>query len=145
MASAMVGMMQIIGNITGYALVSIAAYYENRPLAIAAVVIVELVTMASVVLKVDKGPPPKPREGKSWFAIARETWGTDILGAVHVAQSPALFFLMPGILAYGMPQEHLRVRQSAPAPSAPRCSAWSPQEPPSWCRPHGSPAGSDGR
>jgi MFS family permease len=98
MASAMVGMMQIIGNITGYALVSIAAYYENRPLAIAAVAIVELVTMASVVLKVDKGPPPKPREGKSWFAIARETWGTDILQERSYVWLVAsrLFFLMAG-------------------------------------------------
>jgi MFS family permease len=98
MASAMVGMMQIIGNITGYALVSIAAYYENRPLAIAAVAIVELVTMASVVLKVDKGPPPKPRDGKSWGTIAREVWGTDILKERSYVWMVAsrLFFLMAG-------------------------------------------------
>jgi MFS family permease len=98
MASAMVGMMQIIGNITGYALVSIAAYFENRPLAIAAVAIIELVTMASVVLKVDKGPAPKPREGKSWFTIARETWGTDILRERSYVWLVAsrLFFLMAG-------------------------------------------------
>ena len=101
MASAMVGMMQIIGNITGFALVSIAAYYENRPLAIAAVAIVELVTMASVVVGVGKGMPPKPREGKSWFAIARETWGTDILrerSFVWLVASRLFFMMAAGIL-----------------------------------------------
>ena len=98
MASAMVGMMQIIGNITGFALVSIAAYYENRPLAIATVAIIELVTMASVVLRVGKGMPPKPREGKSWSTIAREVWGTDILRERSYVWLVAsrLFFLMAG-------------------------------------------------
>ena len=102
MASAMVGMMQILGNITGFALVSIAAYYQNRSLAIAAVAIVELVTMASVVLRVGKGPPPKPREGKTWFAIARETWGTDILRERSYVWLVAsrLFFLMAGSILY---------------------------------------------
>jgi MFS family permease len=93
--------MQIIGNITGFALVSIAAYYENRPLAIAAVAIVELVTMASVVVGVGKGMPPKPREGKSWFAIARETWGTDILrerSFVWLVASRLFFMMAAGIL-----------------------------------------------
>jgi MFS family permease len=35
--------------------------------------------MLSVVLRVPKGPPAKPREGRSWLKIAAETWGTDIL------------------------------------------------------------------
>jgi MFS family permease len=35
--------------------------------------------MLSVVLRVPKGPPAKPREGRSWLQIAAETWGTDIL------------------------------------------------------------------
>ncbi len=98
MASAMVGMMQIIGNITGFALVSIAAFYENRPLAIATVAIVELVTMTSVVLKVGNGRAPKSREGRSWFAIAREVWGTDILRERSYVWLVAsrLFFLMAG-------------------------------------------------
>jgi MFS family permease len=98
MASALVGMMQIIGNVTGYALVSLAAYLENRPLAIAAVAVVELVTMASVVLGVSKGQPPKPRKGKSWLSIARETWGTDVLRERSYVWLVAsrLFFLMAG-------------------------------------------------
>jgi MFS family permease len=98
LASAMVGMMQIIGNITGYALVSLAAIFNERSLAIAAVAIVELVTMLSVVLKVGNGPPAKPREGKSWRTIALEVWGTDILRQRSYIWLVAsrLFFLMAG-------------------------------------------------
>jgi MFS family permease len=48
-------------------------------LSLVAVALVELVTMASVVLKVGKGMPPKPRNGKPWTRIAREAWATDIL------------------------------------------------------------------
>jgi MFS family permease len=79
-ASALVGLMQILGNVTGFALVAIANVVENVGIAIIAVAVVELVTMISVVVKVGDGPPPRLREGKSWPAIARETWGTDILG-----------------------------------------------------------------
>jgi MFS family permease len=98
MASAMVGMMQIIGNVTGYALISLAAIINNRPLAIAAVAIVELVAMVSVVWKVGKGQPAKPRQGRSWFSIARETWGTDVLKERSYVWLVAsrLFFLMAG-------------------------------------------------
>jgi len=110
MASAMVGMMQIIGNITGYALVSIAAFFENRPLAIGAVAIVELVTMASVVLGVGRGQEAKPREGKSWIAIARETWGADILGERSYVWLVAsrLFFLMAGGILFAYVVAYLK-------------------------------------
>jgi MFS family permease len=40
---------------------------------------VEFLTMLGVVLQVDEGKTAKPRKGRSWFAIAREAWGTDIL------------------------------------------------------------------
>ena len=79
LASGLVGMMQIVGNVTGYMLVSLAVAYGNMSLALFAVAIVELVTMASVVLRVGKGLPPRPREGRSWPRIAREAWATDIL------------------------------------------------------------------
>jgi len=46
---------------------------------VGAIAVIELVTMLSVVLRVPKGPPAKPREGRSWVQIAAETWGTDIL------------------------------------------------------------------
>ena len=65
---------------------------------IIAIAVVELVTMLSVVLRVPNGPPPKPREGRSWRAIAAETWGTDILRETSYLWLLAsrLFILMGG-------------------------------------------------
>ena len=79
MASALVGLMQILGNITGIALVTISLALNAMPLSMIAVAIVELVTMISVVYRVAPGQPPRPRQGRSWMAIAREAWSTDIL------------------------------------------------------------------
>jgi MFS family permease len=79
LASAMVGLMQVLGNVVGFALAAIANTQGNVGLAILAVASIELVTMLSVVLKVPNGPPAKSREGRSWASIAAETWGTDIL------------------------------------------------------------------
>jgi MFS family permease len=79
LASGMVGLMQVVGNVTGFLLVSISVSLGVMELSLVAVAIVELVTMLSVVLKVGKGMAPKPREGRSWTTIAREAWATDIL------------------------------------------------------------------
>jgi predicted MFS family arabinose efflux permease len=79
MASGMVGLMQVVGNVTGFLLVSLSVSFGVMELSLVAVALVELVTMASVVLKVGKGLPPKPRNGKPWTSIAREAWATDIL------------------------------------------------------------------
>ena len=78
-ASGMVGLMQVAGNVTGFMLVSLSVSLGVMPLSLVAVALVELVTMASVVMGVGQGLPPKPRQGRSWSTIARETWATDIL------------------------------------------------------------------
>jgi len=101
LASGLVGIMQILGNLVGYALANLAAYVGNLPLALVAVAIVELVTMASVVLRVGPGLPPKPRNGRSWTTIARETWSTDILqerSYVWLVASRLAFLVAGGIL-----------------------------------------------
>lgn len=101
MASGMVGMMQILGNITGIALASLAAILNYLPLALISVAVVELITMASVVLRVGKGLPPKSRQGRSWKSVALETWGTDILkerSYVWLLASRLLFLTAGGIL-----------------------------------------------
>ena len=57
--------------------------------------------MASVVLRVGKGPPPKPREGRSWVSIAKATWATDILeehSYVFMLVSRFLFLVGGGIM-----------------------------------------------
>ena len=98
LASAMVGLMQILGNVTGFVLVTVAVLLGRIELAIFAVAIVELVTMVAVVARVGEGQPPKPRNGKSWGTIAREVWGTDVLkerSYVWLLTS-RFFFLMGG-------------------------------------------------
>jgi MFS family permease len=101
LASALVGMMQVVGNVTGVLVATFAVQAGNLPMALVAVAIIELVTMLSVVLRVGKGLPPKPREGRSWPRIARETWGTDILrerSYVWLLVSRFLFLTAGGIL-----------------------------------------------
>src|SRR4051794_22034689 len=78
-ASSMVGLMQVLGNVLGFGLAAIADIQGNVGLAIFAIASVEVATMLSVVLRVPNGPPAKPRNGRSWASIAKETWLTDIL------------------------------------------------------------------
>lgn len=102
LASGMVGMMQIVGNVTGFVLIVIAVNLGHIELGIAAVAVVELLTMASVVLRVGKGMPPRPREGRSWGRIAREAWAADVLkerSFVWLLVSRFLFLMGGGMLA----------------------------------------------
>ncbi len=79
LASGMVGLMQVVGNVTGFLLVTVSVGLGVMPLSLVGVALVELVTMTSVVLRVGKGLPPRPREGRSWLRIAGGAWSTDIL------------------------------------------------------------------
>jgi MFS family permease len=79
LGSALVGLMQVAGNIVGFGLGALANIEGNVGLALIAVAVIELVTMISVVVRVPNGPPARPRQGRSWISIAKETWGTDIL------------------------------------------------------------------
>jgi len=118
LASGMVGLMQVVGNVTGFLLVALSVSVGMMGLSLVAVALVEVVTMASVVLKVGKGMPAKPRNGKSWTRIAREAWATDILrqrSYVWLLVSRLLFLVGGSLLvnfvviylarAYGMSKE----------------------------------------
>jgi MFS family permease len=78
-ASALVGMMQILGVVSGYAIGALAAAYHQYDIGLVALGILEVATMLSVVIRVREGPSPKSREGRPWRSIAAEAWGTDIL------------------------------------------------------------------
>jgi MFS family permease len=78
-ASALVGMMQVLGNVGGTAVAAIAVATNQFALGLIAVGILELVTMISVFVWVQEGRTPKDRAGRSWVSIAREAWGLDIL------------------------------------------------------------------
>ena len=100
MASALVGLMQILGNVVGFLLVTVSVALQRIELAIGAVAIVELATMVAVVVRVSPGAPPLDRAGRSWLTIARSAWGTDILrerSYVWLVVS-RLFFLMGGAM-----------------------------------------------
>ena len=79
LASALVGMMQILGNVAGFVIAGIAVAVDQFALGLIALGVLELVTMLSVVIRVREGTAPKSREGRSWVSIAAEAWGTDIL------------------------------------------------------------------
>ena len=100
LASAMVGLMQILGNVTGFVAVTVAVLIGRIEIAIAAVALVELATMVAVVARVGEGQPARPRSGRSWATIVGETWATDVLqerSYVWLLVS-RLFFLMGGAM-----------------------------------------------
>jgi MFS family permease len=78
-ASALVGMMQILGNVAGNLIGAIAVALDQFALGLIALGALEILTMLSVVIRVREGAAPKSREGRTWAAIASEAWGTDIL------------------------------------------------------------------
>jgi MFS family permease len=79
LASSLVGLMQVLGQVAGFTIGSIAAATHNYVAGTMALGVLELATMLSVVLRVDDGPARKSRGRRSWLAVAREAWGTDVL------------------------------------------------------------------
>jgi MFS family permease len=83
-ASGLIGLFQALGNIFGYVVAALAvALSGTDPNAFfygtMALGLVEFVTMLSVVISVDEGRRVKPRNGRSWWSILRETWAGDLL------------------------------------------------------------------
>lgn len=79
MASALVGVMQILGNVAGFVIAGFAVASGQFALGLLALGVLELVTMLSVVVRVREGRTPKSREGRTWWSVAAEAWGTDVL------------------------------------------------------------------
>jgi MFS family permease len=79
LASALVGLFQVLGNVAGFGIGSWATATGNFFAGTMALGVLEVATMLSVVIRVNEGRRARPREGKSWSAIAREGWATDIL------------------------------------------------------------------
>ena len=109
-ASALVGLMQILGNVTGFLLITLAVGFGRMELGIAAVAIVELVTMVAVVARVSPGLPPRDRGTRSWASIAREAWAMDILKERSYVWLVAsrLFFLMGGAMLVNLVITYLK-------------------------------------
>jgi MFS family permease len=78
-ASAIVGVMSILGVIGGTLIVSAGYPLGSFMLPTIVIGLVELATAVGTLAWVDDRRPPKDRGGRSWFAIAREAWGLDLL------------------------------------------------------------------
>lgn len=79
LASALVGLFQVLGNAVGFGIGSAAVATDNFFLGMMALGALELVTMVSVVWRVNEGKAARNRGGRSWLSVAREAWATDIL------------------------------------------------------------------
>lgn len=79
LASALVGLFQVLGNAAGFGIGSWAVASDSFFLGTMALGALEVATMLSVVWRVNEGRAARPRGGKSWVTVAREAWGTDIL------------------------------------------------------------------
>ena len=78
-ASGLLGLMRASGVIAGYFIVSTGASTGDYGLPFLLIGVMEVSLAALTVLLVREGPTGRPREGRSWFAIAKEAWGTDVL------------------------------------------------------------------
>jgi MFS family permease len=100
LASALVGLMQVLGNVVGFVIGAIAVATGQFGLGLIALGILELATMVSVVVRVEDGKTVKDRQGRSWLDIALSAWGTDILRQRSYVWLVAsrLFILIAGAL-----------------------------------------------
>ncbi len=78
-ASALVGLMRLMGVIVGAAIVSTGAATGDYGGPLIVIGLIEAALAIVTVLTVREGPAAKPRDGKSWSRIAREAWGMDAL------------------------------------------------------------------
>ena len=101
LASAMVGAMQTVGYIVGGIVVASAyllapaGQQPDYTLPTIALGFVELATAIGTILWVREGGAPRARRGRSWLAIAKSAWGTDILrerSFVFLVLSRLMFF-----------------------------------------------------
>jgi len=118
LASALVGLFQVLGNAVGFGIGSAAVATDSFFLGTMALGALELATMVSVVWRVGEGRSPRLRNGKSWLTVAREAWATDILKEHSFLWlvSSRLFFLMGATMlinlslfyfaqTFGLPQD----------------------------------------
>ncbi|MFN8620824.1 MAG: MFS transporter [Chloroflexota bacterium] len=86
-ASGLMGLMVVLGQVGGtfVASLGLGAMANGEPASVAmfwptvGLGLIELLTAAVLLLRVDPGPTGLPREGRSWRRIAGAAWGRDVL------------------------------------------------------------------
>ena len=84
LASGLIGLFAALGNVVGYVVAASAVWLSSTDsnaylYGTMGIGLVEFLTMLSVVIHVDEGNRVKPRNGRSWLAIAREAWNGEVL------------------------------------------------------------------
>jgi len=79
LASGLVGLMLILGNVTGYVVGALAIATGEYAVATVGLGLLEVATMVVLVSGVHEGGIARPRGGRSWPAIALGAWGRDVL------------------------------------------------------------------
>jgi MFS family permease len=79
LASALVGVMRLLGVIAGAALVSTGASSGDYATPLIAIGLIEAALALLTVVTVREGPIAKSRDGRPWRSIAMEAWGLDAL------------------------------------------------------------------
>ncbi|MEP7360955.1 MAG: MFS transporter [Chloroflexota bacterium] len=113
LASGLMGIMTVIGGMTGVAIAGLG-YLQIQPgmsqeqvrallfLPTIGLAVVEVATMVLLAFTVDEGRAALPREGRSWWRIARSAWGTDILherSYLWLLVSRLCYLAMPGVIS----------------------------------------------
>ena len=93
LASGAVGVMRTGGLIGGTLVMLVGAAFDAWGLALFLIGVLEFTLAALTFAFVDNGPPAKPREGRSWNAIAREAWGLDVLNEPSFLRMTVVRFL----------------------------------------------------
>src|SRR5207247_7616300 len=76
---AVVGVMQTLGFIAGGLIITLGYVLGDFTLPTIALGIVEGATAVGTLLWVREGRAGRDRRGRSWLAVARSAWGTDVL------------------------------------------------------------------
>jgi MFS family permease len=79
LASALMGLMIILGRVGGVAIASIGLFIGSFVVATIGLGILELATAIVTLITVDEGRVAAPRDGRSWLQIATGAWAFDIL------------------------------------------------------------------
>jgi MFS family permease len=79
LASALVGVMQTLGFVLGTVAITFGVKTGQFLVPLVFLGLVELATAIGTIVWVREGRGARDRRGRSWWAIARSAWGTDIL------------------------------------------------------------------
>ena len=116
LASAFLGIFQVLGNITGVVVGNLGVIFHQYALATVGLGLIEVTTMLVVVLRVHEGHQAKDRAGRSWLGVARSAWAADVLRERSFLWllGSRFFFLMAGGVLMNLSLFYLTRAQSLP-------------------------------